>query len=348
MKKPMILFIFLELLIITKEYSYIDIIFQGKCEDKKAKTNACMYNMYNYDDKNHDKYSLFDKCGKGKYCDDEIGCMKGDYERLKIGKSCNYDQDCASKSCKSNKCYAAKENEECNGISCEPGLICYSNTDGKNKCVKLATEGQKVEKTYCMSGLGIDKEGKCAKFGTVADGNELIYDERICNSGLAHYKVDENNNRLYICDSIVDEPVCDKNGLKTEGKWKDGTLIRDGCTFQEDYNGKEIYYNTKYSKLRTTFFSEFLDDYKNLDLEKINSNEKYSSFEYGMKKKAREKLILYEHAPHLKAAGIIDSEGKVVGDKKCEYDFIMKNNFYLHSNFIKLNSIILAMIVLLF
>ena len=65
-----------------------------------------------------------------------------------------------------------------------------------------------------------------------------------------------------------------------------------------------------------------------------------------MKSKYKEKYILYEYATHLKAAGIIDSDGNVIKDKKCEYEFIMKN--YLHSNFIKLNTIILALFVLLF
>lgn len=346
MKKSMILFIFLELLIITKEEDMIDLIFQGKCEDKKAKTKACMYNMHNYDDKNHNKYSLFNKCGKGQICDDEFGCTKGEYEKLKIGKSCNYDQDCETNSCKSNKCTAAKENEKCYPISCETGLICYYNGDNY-KCVKPAIEGQKAEKTECMPGLGEDKEGKCVKYGTVKDGDQIGGNEFICNSGLSHPKYDDKLGFITICDSIDIEPVCDKdNTIKAEGKWKDGTAIKYGCTTREDYNGKEIYYHPNYSKLKTTFFTEFLKGYEDLDLDKINSNEKYSSWLDGMKSETREKWYLYRYATHLKAAGLIDSDGKVVGDKKCEYEFFMKK--YGKSNFMKLNTIILAIIALLF
>ena len=347
MKKSMLLFIFLKLLIITTEIDTIDMIFKGKCEDKKAKTDACLYKLYDYDSKNHNKYAIFDKCGKKEYCDDDFDgtgiCIDNiSYERRKIGKSCNYDQDCQSGSCVSNKCTAAKEGDKCSDISCESGLYCPRYYTNEPKCTKFATEGEKPDKTSCISGLVLDKDGKCAKYGSVDDGKEIGGDELICKSGLSH----ATTTSTTICDSIEIEPECNENGLKTQGKWKDGTPILLGCSTQEDYSGNKIYYNTEYSKLRSKFYAEFLEDYNDLDLNKINSNEKYSSWKDGMKSKTHEKWILYQYATHLKAAGIIDSDGKVIKDKKCEYEFIMKN--YLHSNYIKLSTIILALIVLLF
>ena len=356
MKKSMILFIFLKLfIVIITKIDPINIIFKGICEDKKAKTDACLYIMNNYDSNNHVKYAIFDKCGKNEHCSDEFTsagiCIDNDfYETRKIGKSCNYDQDCETGSCVSNKCTAAKEGEKCSNIACEPGLYCpyeFSITN-EPKCTKLAKESEKPDKTRCIEGLELDKDGKCAKYGSIEDGKELgDGDELLCKSGLSHDKLDESSNSyITVCDSIETDPECNENGIKTKGKWNDGTLIEGGCRTRENYSGNKIHYHPDYSKLRSKFYAEFLEDYKDLDLNKINSNEKYSSWLDGMKSKTKEKLRLYHYATHLKAAGIIDSDGKVIKDKKCEYEFIMKNA--LHSNYIKLNSIILALIVLLF
>ena len=343
MQKSMILLLFLQLIIIKADNS-INIIFQGKCEDDKAKTGACMYELDDYDSKGHTKYALFDKCGKGEICNGYEMCLEK-FEKRKIGKSCNYDEDCTTNYCVSNKCTAAKEGDKCDGISCESGLTCYYSYDSSNnyntKCVKRSKEGEKLDKNECMNYLKVDKDGKCAKYGTVDDKNEIpsISSSLLCKSGLAHEKTDEKTwVTTTICDSIEEEPVCDEHGLKKEGKWSDGSSIKDGCDVEEDYTGKEIAYNTKYSKLKSKLYADFLEDYKDLDLDKINND--------GMKWKTKEKWILYEYATHLQAAGIIDSDGKVVKDKKCEYEFIMKN--YLHSSFIKFNTIILAMIALLF
>ena len=119
MKKYMILFLFLQLIIIKADDS-IDIIFQGKCEDDKAKTGACMYELNDYDSKGNTKYALFDKCGKGEKCLGYEMCLEN-FEKRKIGKSCNYNKDCITNYCVSNKCTAAKEGDKCDGISCESG-----------------------------------------------------------------------------------------------------------------------------------------------------------------------------------------------------------------------------------
>lgn len=348
MKKSIILFLFLKLLILTTEIDEIDIIFKGKCEDKKAKTDACLYELLDYDSKKHDKYAIFDKCGKNEYCSDDYYsagiCIDNNlYETRKIGKSCNYDQDCETRSCVSNKCTAAKEGDKCSDIECETGLFCPRGYLTDPKCTKYAKEGEKPDKTKCIGGLAVDNDGKCAKYGSIEDGKELQSEnELLCKSGLYHFTEDYK----YICDSIDTDPECNESGIKTKGKWKDGTLIESGCVTKEDYSGNKIHYHPYYSKLRSKFYEDFLEGYKDLDLDKINSNEKYSEWTDGLKSKHKEKWILYKYATHLKAAGLIDSDGNVIKDKKCEYEFIMKN--YLHSNFIKLNTIILALIVLLF
>ena len=348
MKKYMILLIFLKLLIVKSEDNFI---FKLKCEDDKAKTGACMYYLSDYDSNGHDKYALFDKCGKGEKCDIYYGVCMENLELRKIGKSCNYDEDCITGLCSSNKCTAAKEGEKCNSdySSCERGLGCIYDSNNNYKCVKLVKQDEKIEKgkPRCMDGLETDKDDKCVKYGTVDDKTEIGFSSSslICKSGFAHEKYDEHGYPTSrICDSIKTEPVCDEKGLKTKGKWSDDTEIENGCMIGEDYTGAKKGYS-QYSNLKSKLFADFLEDYKDLDLDKLNTNEKYASWFDGMKAKTYEKWLLYKNANELRAAGIIDSDGKVIKDKKCEYEFLKK---YLDSYYIKLNTIILALIALLF
>lgn len=347
MKKFTILLIFLILLIVKASD---DFIFKIKCEDNKAKTDACMYYLSDYDSKGHSKYAIFDKCGKGEQCSFYENVCVENFEKRKIGKSCNYNEDCVTGLCVSNKCTTVKEGEKCKESECERGLICLSQSSDNKKCIKLVKEGEKIDesKPKCMYGLGKDKENKCVKYGTVDDNTEIAFNspKEICKSGFAHINYDENYiPKKKICDSIKTEPVCGENGLKTKGKWNDNNDIEYDCTSSEDYTGAKIYYSETYSNLKSKLFTDFLEDYKDLDLDKLNTNEKYTSWLDGMKEKTREKWLLYQYANKLRAAGIIDSDGKVIKDKKCEYEFLYK---YMDSNYIKLNTIILVLIALLF
>ena len=352
MTKYLIFLIILNFFIIKADPDEIDIMFKGKCEDTKSKIGACMYVLNDYDSKHNDKIALFDKCGKKEKCNyDYKMCTKvPQIKKRKTDESCNYNEDCISNLCESNKCSVVKGGNNCEGeIQCESGYTCYRSysTNGISyKCVKLAKEGDKADDTYCMSGLGISKDNKCAKYGTIDHNGEIEYgsSELICKSSYYHQKKDDPNK--YICDTIDTEPECDENGLKKEGKWSDGSpLYANDCTENEDYTGSKKYYSKKYSKVRAKLFSKFLEDYKDLDLDKLNSDE-YESWEDGMKCETKEKWQLFQYASDLEAAGIINSEGEVIEDKKCEYEFLMKN--YLHSNFIRLNVIIIAMFALLF
>ena len=348
MKKYMILLIFLEFVLINSDdYSFI---FKSKCEDTKSKAGACSYDIQ--DSKGNIEHALFNKCGKGKKCYKGV-CMES-LKYRKYGESCNYDNDCLTNYCKNNKCDVAKENEKCNnGIFCGTGLYCSSSgLINEKKCAKLAKETTKADNTYCMAGYAKDKDDKCTKYGTIEDGDDLEGgDDLLCKSGLSHYNTDKKKT---VCDSIKTDPQC-KNGIVTKkGEWNDGTPIdydRD-CESETDYKGTEIeFYGI--SKLQSKFYGEFLDFYKDLNLDQINSEDKYASSDNyelidtnKIKWKAIEKYQLYIYAPGLQAVGIIDSEGNVVDDKKCEYDYLIKN--YLHSGFIKLKTIFIALIFLLF
>jgi len=348
MKKYMILLIFLEFVLINSSDQY-SFIFKSKCEDTKSKAGACSYDIY--DSKGNLEHAIFNKCGKGKRCDDEV-CVEN-LKYRKYGESCNYDNDCLTNYCKNNKCDVAKENEKCNyDIFCGSGLYCFYGLTNEGKCAKLAKEGTKPDNNVkCMAGFGVDKDDKCTKYGTLEDGDEIGGgDKLLCKSGLSHYNTDK---KKIVCDSIKTDPQC-KNGIVTKkGEWIDGTPIdQDGyCKLETDYKGTEIeFYGI--SKLQSKFYGEFLEDYKDLNLDQINSEDKYASYSnYNLidtnkiKWKTYEKYRLYQYAPGLQAAGILDSEGNVVDDKKCEYDFLIKS---LNSGFIKLKTILIALIFLLF
>ena len=341
MKKSLILLLFLKFLIIK---SWDDeFLFKAKCEKEKAKTGACFYEIE--DSKGNEEYALFDNCGKGKKCNND-GVCEDKIELRKNGKSCNYDDDCLSNSCISNKCSLAKEGDKCNKIGCEVGLTCYysySNGDYIGKCTQPAKEGSKVDKTNCMKGLLPDKDSICKKYGSLPDKTVIPYgSDLLCESGLAH----DNSNNEYICDSLETEPECEDKKVKKAGKWSDGTEIlvstfnNYDCKRETDYTGKDKDYY-KNSKLQSKLYKDFINEYSKLDLDKFNSEEG-SSIGKG---KLGEKYLLYENAPALQAAGIIDSQGNVVDDKKCIFDYIVKED---NSIFIKLKPIIIAIISLLF
>lgn len=366
MKNYFILLIFLQFLITKGSDDDDDIyynideyneIFKAKCEVDKAKTGACMYTLNDYENDRIKEYAIFDKCGKGKQCmiDDGYGKCSEPLEFRKSDKSCNYNEDCVSNSCVNKKCTLAGEGEVCETthgkIGCKPGFICTLNRDSpseKMKCHKLAKEGEDGTKYGCLDGLALDKEGKCKKYGTLEDGEKVPDNgsRYLCKSGYCNTKYDETGSYYCLCVSLTTEPTCNKGKVTSKGEWSDKVEIPvntySNCQAARDHSGTVKYYYS-YSKLQSKLYQDFLEDYKDLDLEKINSDG--NDFISGLKWKTLEKWLLYKKAPELYAAGLIDSEGKKNKDKQCEYDFIIK---YLNSSIIKLNTLIIAMIVLLF
>ena len=93
-------------------------------------------------------------------------------------------------------------------------------------------------------------------------------------------------------------------------------------------SGKKVYY-PPYSKLQSTLYSDFLEDYEDLDLEEINTKDKY--FSSGIFKKW--------------LAGIINDEGEAADDVDCEYNFIIK---HLSNSYMRVGILVFAFIAFLF
>ena len=345
----------------------------AKCPDDKTKTNACAFT--------HDagtsgspitEFLIFKKCGKGEKCDyensdeDYICIDKEGLKLRKIGKSCNYDEDCKSGYCNSNKCSGVGKGQVCSSYDssipesfsrpCDTGLVCADNsspgTKNEYRCIEpILTAGTIPEHTRCGNLLEQDADRKCQKYGSIEDGGKtgnLGDNHLLCKSGISHPKTDDNGETYNICDRIETDPKCgeDENGnpkVTSAGKWAKGGDIPVGldndCLSETDYTGKNIYYY-QYSKLQSKLYEEYLEDYEDIDIEKYNTKDNYK-----IKWKTEKKRLLYKYAPELQAAGLIDSDGKVVKDKKCEYEFIMKN--VLSSSNTKVGFLVLALFALL-
>lgn len=357
--KSLLLLLVLSLVYFSNEGDddYIDDhdIITARCPDKKAKTNVCSYNFKSSSNSRYYEFLIFKKCGKGQKCSDHK-CVD-DTKYKKNGQSCNFNNDCISGYCDDGKCGGLKEGDICEdteGRTCGTGLSCSevgtSNGNTVYKCAKTVntvggaiTEG----KTECGKGLIADAQNKCQKWGSIEDKKPTT-NSLLCKSGLSHDG---------ICDSIETEPICEYNPInpmpiiKTAGKWGNGDALgvvgqEDYyCRHETDYNGNDRYYY-KYSKIQSKLFADFLEDYNDLDLEEINTKDKYAGYFPGnLKWKTYQKYLLYENAGVLKEAGLIDGEGKMVDDKKCEYNFVLK---HLSSNTLQVGGLFLALISLLF
>lgn len=377
MKNYLILLLFLNPIIKSSllDSALVDFIFNAKCADKKAKwSGACYYHLYEKNSNREiikNEHAIFDKCGKGKKCNlEEETCEKDSNSgKREYDKSCNYNKDCLSNLCKNNKCSLLGEGDVCidsldNYIACKAGFACVFVYDsngitGKNKCVKLIKEGvEPKDNEACMPGLEKDKDGKCKKYGSIDVGAEVVGNDLLCKSGLSGSNKDGNKR---VCITLESDPTCNNDGeITSEIKSNEEQIIypkdspSEHCVRITDSSGNDKYYFEGYTKLQHKLYEEFLKDYNELDLDKINLDDNYASPGSNtgigaligkLEWKTRKKYYLYKYANILKAAGIIDSEGEVVKDKKCEYDFLLKN---LNSSFIKLNTIFIAMIALLF
>ena len=111
----------------------------------------------------------------------------------------------------------------------------------------------------------------------------------------------------------------------------------DNCIKIIDSEGKELFYYELGSKLKSVLQENFIEELEQLDTDKINSEDEYCSRDnelydrYKLKWKALEKYLLYDYSFIFETSGLIDSEGEVMEDKECEYDFLIK---YLNSSFL--------------
>ena len=299
-------------------------IFKVKCPDDKTKTNACsMGHTEGTVSSSHTQFLVFDKCGKSKKCTSGVCVPK--LKIRKIGQSCNYNEDCETGYCSSNECKTLSEGQDCSILrkACENGMYCNSGV-----CKKYLKEGETDNVIRCGSYLAKNAEGKCVKYGTLDDGVTPSYGGAFaCKSGLI--------NESGACDSIETAPTCSSTSVT--GKWKIGGDISSTtrCSSGTNAEGNTIYYYPLYSSAKKKLFDDFMEEYNELDIAELNSEDKY--FSDKLKWKVLKKMFLYKNAEELQAAGFINSEGETADDKDCELEFILKQ---LSSKYMKINTLL--------
>ena len=180
-------------------------------------------------------------------------------------------------------------------------------------------------------------------YGTLDNGKETSAMEFACKSGLAATRSDG----VKICDTLKTEPQCSVDTDTTALDWTLTSNAETGdCSCVTDMDGKDICYVERYSTHVQKIFDNYLEEYNDLDLEKINSEEKYVTgsnevLDGKIPWKMRKASIILENYVGLQKAGIIDEEGEPKDDKDCEFEFIIK-----HLSFRRMKVNVLIMILL--
>ena len=97
-------------------------------------------------------------------------------------------------------------------------------------------------------------------------------------------------------------------------------------------------------------YKKFLEEFEDVDLEEINTEDKYASNDnaqlnkYNLKWKIYERYLAFKHAHALNLASLIDSDGGKVDGHECEYNYVIK---HLASKYVNVSAFALALIFLL-
>ena len=126
-----------------------------------------------------------------------------------------------------------------------------------------------------MLGWVGQKHRWCLQKIRTLDDDQASTDPLLCKS-----RVINGSNKW---DRITTDPKCDENQKITAGAWSkagdlDKTTMNPNCqasSSETDLNGKIVYYYKGASSLKTKLFEELMEDYEDLDLEKINTEDKY-------------------------------------------------------------------------
>ena len=173
-----------------------------------------------------------------------------------------------------------------------------------------------------------------------------------CESGQAATNKDDSQN---YCDRLKSAPTCaaeddiDDNEGSVNLEWTyTSNYKKEFCSCEKDVTGKDKCYVNGYSPYHEKIFNNFMEEYNELDIEKINTEEKYywndnTNLNKKLKWKALKRLIILENQAELYAGGYINEEGEAAEDKDCEFEFILK---HLSTKKFKVNYLVVIFFVL--
>ena len=241
-------------------------------------------------------------------------CINYKVNLLKENKKCSFGGECLTGYCSGGKC---KTLDKCtDDENCGKGKYCY--TGGTTPTCKSRLSGPGTcdannSEKCCGEGLSYiydstEKKYKCIKYFSLSVG-DTCDDSEQCKSGICSSSQ---------CVSYVetDSTTCDVTCKDSADK--KFTCLGGSFTNKDE---KEV---CLYPKEKFDLLGDMIDRYNKIKLDKLNKKEDYAYIPYSQyfgDKKYAEKKAVYDNYAYLKDQGLIKSDGKRNGDKKCEYEF---------------------------
>ncbi len=287
-----------------------------------------------YDDNDPEETKIYvyikNSCDNDEKCvfykDDPLGtCTKKPKNYIMPGKICSIDFECTDGKCVNNICRL-----DCN--DCGENQYCYSDIFEENpsKCMNFSKINEIYEfddegyEHICSPELfGFEGNLTCQKLGSFDDGEYADYDFKFCKSGL----IDEYEG---VCISVINDPICDKeDSIEVDVKGTESGKAEASCLLTIDNK-----YFSSLTKSKTKYWKEnVLKRYNELNWKKIRKNKNFI-YEGITDKKFNEYFTIYSNYESFITQNIINEDGEINKNKKCEYKFLWK---YLSSNRIKVN-----------
>ena len=246
-------------------------------------------------------------------------CINYKVNLLKENKKCSFDGECFTGYCSGGKCKTLDKCTE--DENCGKGKYCYKGGDTPTCKSRLSGPGTcdaNNSEKCCGEGLSYiydstEKKYKCIKYFSLSVGDKCGDNDQ-CKSGICSYV-----QSGYQCVSYVktDSTTCDvtcKNSANTEYT----------CYSNAYFTNKDNKKVCHYPKEKFDLLGDLIDRYNKIKLDKLNKKEDYAYIPYRSyfgDKKYAEKKAVYDNYAYLIDQGLIKSNGKRNGDKKCEYEF---------------------------
>lgn len=326
-----------------------------ECSKDKPKSDICALEVKeNVNDTS--KYIIKKVCGRNYRCTQDainlnmFGCVDKIMPK-EIGEKCQYNEECHTKLCKSGKCEGLEENAKCGTKDvvgyCGHGLACSKK---ENKCKKLI-ESEKAgcleDDLRCQFGYKCNvidskdpNKNRCVKLGSIKKG-DFASNEMVCETGLMYKN---------ICVSVKTDGTCNADN-KCVGLELDGAKYDDQAKYcVTGVLGKNDKENKNYcplTKTKEARYKEYMKEFDKVGTEKINKDKK-TFYDDGVTRYSLGKPelydldLLYYNSENFLAQGVINNDGEINKDKKCEMNSILQ---FLASNRNTINYLFIGLLM---